>query len=594
MKSEEGATADETATDSITGSIRELQSLLDQLNHAVSQQQHTLITVPQNSLKQAALRQIGDISRILLYQRSLIDELQHNVEMRQMEQIRSLALQEVAATINSSLELDQVLNQVMDVFVRLTSAERSLLLLLDEENEQLEVQVARNMDRETIEHSESFQISRSIVRRVAETGDAVVTMNAQEDERFSAQESIINYRLRSILCVPLKIRQEITGVIYADNRVASGIFGENDRDLLSAFANQAAVAIDNARLFREIRNNLAEITEMKNLMDNVFASIDGGVITIDEADRIALFNRAAAVILGVPAEAVLFQDYQTAFKILGLPVELMVSDVKSSGATLSMEVDIKTEHRPNLVTLNLTVSPLRDVNKETLGVAMVLDDVSELKRLESVRRYLPPTLVDRVRDLDAAQRPQQRILTVLFADLRGFTGYSEARDPGWLIETINGYFALAVKAITHYQGFTDKFMGDAVMALFNTPINPQPDHISRALQAALMIQESLVAYRQNLSVERRLHFGIGIHTGQAVVGNVGSDLRKDYSAVGDAVNLAKRLQEVAPPDEIIISQEIYDQAREWITAEKLEPVRVKGRQATEQIYSLLGVGNVLS
>ena len=131
------------------------------------------------------------------------------------------------------------------------------------------------------------------------------------------------------------------------------------------------------------------------------------------------------------------------------------------------------------------------MNKRTLGVAIVLDDISEQKRLESVRRYLPPSLVDKVRDLDAAQRPQLRTLTVLFADLRGFSGYSEVHEPEWLIEIINGYLALAVQANTHFQGFTDKFMGDAVMALFNTPLNPQDDHVLRALQTALMIQESV-------------------------------------------------------------------------------------------------------
>ncbi len=147
-----------------------------------------------------------------------------------------------------------------------------------------------------------------------------MTMNAQEDDRFSAQQSIISYRLRSILCVPLKIKDSITGVIYADNRIASGIFGDTDRDLLAAFANQAAVAIENARLFREIRNNLAEITEMKELMDNVFASITSGVITIDEDNRIALYNRAAENILGVPAESVMYQAYETVLQMLGLPV----------------------------------------------------------------------------------------------------------------------------------------------------------------------------------------------------------------------------------------------------------------------------------
>src|SRR5690606_8269762 len=100
--------------------------------------------------------------------------------------------------------------------------------------------------------------------------------------------------LRSILCAPLKIKGETTGVIYADNRIASGIFSDADRDLLAGFADQAAVAIDNARLFHEMAG-------MTRLMDSVFASIASGVITIDAADRIALFNRAAEHILGVSA-----------------------------------------------------------------------------------------------------------------------------------------------------------------------------------------------------------------------------------------------------------------------------------------------------
>src|SRR5690606_38569036 len=132
-----------------------------------------------------------------------------------------------------------------------------------------------------------------------------VTINAQTDPRFSGQESIISYNLRSILCVPLKSRERIMGVIYADNRIAAGIFGDDDRDLLAAFANQAAVAIANARLFQRTREQLVNITEMKNLMDDVFASIASGVITVDAQDCVALFNRAAERILGLDSAEVL-------------------------------------------------------------------------------------------------------------------------------------------------------------------------------------------------------------------------------------------------------------------------------------------------
>ena len=106
------------------------------------------------------------------------------------------------------------------------------------------------------------------------------------------------YNLRSILCVPLKAKGEMIGVIYADNRIRSGIFTQKDLGLLVAFANQAAVAIENARLFDFVLQSLAEVTELKNLMDNVFASMASGVFTADVDERIMMCNQAAATILG--------------------------------------------------------------------------------------------------------------------------------------------------------------------------------------------------------------------------------------------------------------------------------------------------------
>lgn len=531
----------------------------------------------------------AEMARTLIYARRSLEDLRRGIEAQEKERNQLRALQEVGAIINSSLDLTRVLSRVMDAIIGITKGERAILLLLNEANGELEVQVARNMDRETIERSASFEISRSIVRSVWQSGDPVVTMNAQEDARFSAQESIISYNLRSILCVPLKLKESSIGVIYADNRVAAGLFSDTDRDLLAAFANQAAVAIENARLFRQIRNHLAEITEMKTLMDNVFESIASGVITIDEADRIALYNRAAEQILGVPASSVVHQVYAQALDALSLPVENVIHDVKRNGGIHNLEMDVAVQQRPGTTTLNMTFSPLLNTSQEsTRGVAMVLDDISEKKRLESVRRYLPPALVDKVRDIDAAQRPQRRTITVLFADIRGFSTYSENFDPRQLIQVLNGYFTEAVQAITFYQGLTDKFTGDAVMALFNTPLNPQADHVERAVRTALMMGANLMAHRQRLPAAEQLHFGVGIHTGEAVVGNVGSDLRKDYSAIGDAVNLAKRLQETAQPDQIIISQDVYTHVSGFVDVRALPLVQVKGRQAFEQTFELLG------
>ena len=207
--------------------------------------------------------------------------------------------------------------------------------------------------------------------------------------------------------------------------------------------------------------------------------------------------------------------------------------------------------------------------------------------MESIRRYLPPALVDQVRDLDAAHRPQQRAMTVLFADISGFSAFSEQLDPENLIKIINEYFTIAAEAINNHEGIIDKFMGDAVMALFNTQLNPQEDHVDRAVSAALEMKTALSEHRRHVPEARRLSFAIGIHTGEAVAGNVGSSFRKDFTVLGDAVNLAKRLEENAEGDEIVISQSLYEVVKDKIVVQPREPMRMRGRQALEQTYLLL-------
>ena len=562
-----------------------LLAQLQQLQATLSEQQRTLLRVPDGQAKATAIRGSGVLTRRLDALSETGGQLQKESARHEIEKERLLALQEVGAAINSSLDLDVVLQQVMDAIIRLTNAERAMLLLVNDGD--LEVKIARNISQETLDNAASLEISHSIVRKVAESGEPIVSINAQEDERFALQHSIVSYKLRSIVCAPLKIKGETTGVIYADNRVASGIFSDTDRDLLAVFADQAAVAIDNARLFHEVAG-------MKHLMDNVFASIAGGVITIDENDRIALFNRAAERILGMSAEPLHLRTYQDVLSLLGLPVESLIHQAKEDGQTHSAEMDLGGVRRRNSpVTVNVTVSPLSTVDNERVGgVAIVIDDVSEKKRVESLRRYLPPALVDRVRDLDAAQKPQRRPITVMFADIRDFSRFGEHVDPEELIDLANGLFSEAVAAISAHHGLIDKFMGDAVMALFNTPLNPQEDHVEQAVAAALDVQARMVAYRSELPSSKLLHFGIGIHTGDAVVGNVGSAQRKDYSAVGDVVNLCKRLQELAGADQIIISRRVYEHVRDYALVESLAPVKLRGRKAREEVYRLLDAGKL--
>ncbi|MBF8285267.1 MAG: hypothetical protein HW378_4182, partial [Anaerolineales bacterium] len=222
--------------------------------------------------------------------RDTLDKLQPLITAQEAENARLRALADTAAVVNSSLDLTTVLNEVMDTIIRLTSAERGFLMLKNDKGE-LEFRIGRGADRESLDNKSEFHVSRTIVRTVADSGEAVVTTNAQADPRFSAQESVVGYNLRSIVAVPLKVKGVVTGVIYVDNRIRTGLFGERERDLLSAFANQAAIAIENARQFQQVN-------ELKTLLDNVFASIASGVITTDVQDIIVLCNRAATGILG--------------------------------------------------------------------------------------------------------------------------------------------------------------------------------------------------------------------------------------------------------------------------------------------------------
>ena len=269
----------------VRGEINALQTSLNSFADALARQQSTLTRLSQripagkDKTLQATLTSTVAVANITHQMGQLLPQIDASLAdlgqelTAQLKEHENLtALYNVSQIVNSTLDLSEVLNLTMDLIIQVTGAERGFLMLIDNETSELTFRVARNMDRETIAGS-SFEISRSVVDRVAQEGEPILTTNAQADPRFSAQASVVSYSLRSILCVPLRVKGKITGVIYADNRIKTGLFSEGDRRLLAAIADQAAVAIENARLFESVKRNLEEITNMKNLMDNIFASI---------------------------------------------------------------------------------------------------------------------------------------------------------------------------------------------------------------------------------------------------------------------------------------------------------------------------------
>ena len=536
----------------------------------------------------------------LSFPRNVMDELQNlattlpiisgKMEAFQKEHSNMLALAAVGQVINSSLELDEVLTIVMDNIVRLTKAERGFLMLRDDKNEMV-IRMGRNWEMATINPSE-LTVSSSIVGRVIESGEPIVTTNAQEDHRFAGQESIVAFNLRSILCVPLKVKNEMIGVIYADNRIRAGIFADSEKELLAAFANQAAVAIENARLFSSLKHTLEEVTQLKNLMESVFASIASGVITANIEDQVTLANRAAQNIIG-----------QDSADILGHPLNEVLASVSKEIAPRLTEIhatdkpimDLEVSHhlpsRGN-VDWRLNFSPLKDAAQKTQGVAIVLDDLTERKKLEAQRRLfermVSPAVIEQL-DPNGLQLGGKRAnITVLFADIRGFTSFSENLPPEKLVLTLNRYLAAMAEAVLSQEGTIDKFMGDAIMAWFNAPIQ-QEDHTLRAVKAALVMRSSIEALYKILPEEEHLSFGVGIHFGEAVLGLIGTEKRLEYTAISDNVNTAKRIQENSARNQILISREAYERIQDEVKVLPHVEMSLKGKTHPVKVFEVVGL-----
>jgi PAS domain S-box-containing protein len=512
------------------------------------------------------------------------------IEAFQKEHSNMLALADIGQVINSSLELDEVLRIVMDNIVRLTKAERGFLMLRDDKGDMV-IRMGRNWEMESINPSE-LTVSRSVVGRVLESGEPIVTTNAQEDNRFIGQESIVAFNLRSILCVPLKVKNEIIGVIYADNRIRSGIFADSEKNLLVAFANQAAVAIENARLFSSLKHTFEEVTGLKNLMESVFASIASGVITADDQDHVTLANQAAQNIIGQSAPEILGHHLNEVLASVSKEIAPHLMEVRATDKPI---VDLEISHHlPSRGNVNwrLNFSPLKDSNQKTQGVAIVLDDLTERKKLEAQRRLfermVSPAVIEQL-DPNSLQLGGKRAnITVLFADIRGFTTYSENLSPEKLVFTLNRYLAAMADAVLSQEGTIDKFMGDAIMAWFNAPIQ-QKDHTLRAVKAALALRDSVEVLYKELPEDEHLSFGVGIHFGDAVLGLIGTEKRLEYTAISDNVNVAKRIQENSGRNQILISKEAYERVMEQVKVIPHVEMSLKGKTHRIDVFEVTGL-----
>lgn len=228
------------------------------------------------------------------------------------------------------------------------------------------------------------------------------------------------------------------------------------------------------------------------------------------------------------------------------------------------------------------------------AVNVILGYIAEIKRRKQIvgvfKQYMAPQIVDEIskqKDFKVELGGERRHIAVLFVDIRGFTTMSEVLKPEEVVEILNEYLSLTTQSIFNNKGTLDKFVGDATMAVFNAPLDLD-DYIYRAVKTAWDMKAGSEALAEKFEKRfgRSVAFGIGVNCGDAVVGNIGCEFRMDYTAIGDTVNTAARLESNAKRGQILISQEVYDNVKERVEVTPIGELPLKGKEVGVFIYQV--------
>jgi len=246
------------------------------------------------------------------------------------------------------------------------------------------------------------------------------------------------------------------------------------------------------------------------------------------------------------------------------------------------------------VMLNMFYPPLAIVGA-FVGVSLynVATERSQRDRLtKTFGRYVSPSVASRVSlALDQGELRlggDEQEITVAFADVRGFTGIAKRLPPQRLMEVLNRHLAIVMQSVLKYEGMVNKFGGDSVMAVWNAPTVCER-HPLLAIRAAMAAQDAIRELHEKEPTLLRMDFGIGINTGMAIAGNVGSEDRMEYSVIGDAVNTAARLTAAAPGGKVWLSADTFELAKDYVSAKPLSSLQVKGKEEIVVAYEVVGI-----
>lgn len=414
---------------------------------------------------------------------------------------------------------------------------------------------------------------------------------------------LLNDDMNSGIILPLNVPSENLGFLIL-NSDKENFFTADRFKFLESVSKFAGGLLHNSILYDQLKEHVRKIEAMERYQENIFSSMSDFLITTNSDGSIHYFNKAAADKLGLSEEhigeniAVFFNK-----KLTKKALNAIDKADSENRSILGLEGIIKTGTENIDYSLNLT--PLKGKRGRKEGLTLLFKDQSaemEMKNRMSLAiedrrvikdmfsKYLSKDIINHLMETPELVHPggSKKTATVFFADIRGYTAFSETQEPEDIIDILNEYFREAVEIVIEHGGYIDKFIGDCIMAAWGVPLSNEKEDAVRAVQCAVEIQQ-LVASKQRKFFHGQaesLKIGIGMHSGPLVAGNLGSSRRMDYSMIGDTVNLAARLEGVAGANEIIITDSTKNMLDDSFNLEYRKPVTVKGKKNPIKIYNV--------
>jgi len=508
-------------------------------------------------------------------QRSLLEELSVREKEKEAEFLG------VVAEISGEIKLGTLLSKIIGTVTRMLHAERSTLFLNDEKTNELYTEVGEGLGATQIRLPNHLGIAGAVFR----SGKTVNIPHAYADLRFNpAFDKKTGFFTRSMLCTPLINK---AGVVIGATQVLNkkgGSFNQEDEARLKAFTAQVSVALENAKLFDDVQN-------MKNYAESMLESMSNAVVTLNEDGVIQTCNAAGAKILKTPIQEILKKKAAEFFTGKNAWVEEKIRLVASTGEP-SLMMDAEMEWGGEKTSANVTVLPLISVKGKSLGSLVMIEDISDEKRMKgTMARYMDPAIADQLmatgKEVLGGNMSEA---SILFSDVRSFTTLTESLGAQGTVGLLNEYFTLMVDCLQKEGGMLDKFIGDAMMAIFGLPL-PREDDADRAVRAGIGMLVELERF--NTARKERgmmaIDMGLGINTDEIVSGNIGSPKRMNYTVIGDGVNLAARLETACKQygAKMLVSDATVKKLKGTYRMREADRVVVKGKTEPVVIFECL-------